>query len=395
MNSKIYILVLLLCYSINTLAQFTLRIEIAVTPSAHKNDGVFVAGNFNKWNPGDSAYHFFYENNKLVLEIKNLQANTYQFKFTRGNWKKVESTSKGIDVANKQVQLSADTTLQYEIAGWKDDYRIEQKHTTTANVHILDTAFFMPQLSRTRRIWIYLPQGYKETKKHYPVMYLQDGQALFDEITSAYGDEWGVDECLDSLIAKGKAACIVVGIDNSSTTRMNEYNPYGFTWKDSTNSRYFAPEGDQYIEFLTQTLKPFIDKKYRTLPAKENTIIAGSSMGGLIAYYAALKYPGVFGKAGIFSPSFWTAPQIKLFTDSAGNNVSGKFFFYAGEKESESMVTDMNEVAEKLGSISDAMIYSVIDAEGKHNEKAWRKWFAEFYVWMMADGYNNVIKLTD
>jgi metallo-beta-lactamase class B len=393
MNSKIYILVLLLFSSVYSFAQFTLRIEIITTPSAHKEDGVFVAGSFNKWNPGENAYHFFNENNKLVLEIKNLPANTYQFKFTRGDWQKVECTNQGIDVANKQVQLSSDTTVQYEIAAWKDDYTIAKKHTATANVHILDTAFFIPQLNRTRRIWIYLPAEYNVTKKHYPVMYLQDGQNLFDGVTSAFGEEWGVDECLDSLIAKGKPGCIVVGIDNSTTSRMSEYNPYEFTLRDSINTKTFTAEGDQYIEFLTQTLKPFIDKKYRTLAAKENTIIAGSSMGGLIAYYAALKYPGVFGKAGVFSPAFWTAPAIKQLTDSIGSNISGKFFFYCGENESAVMVDDMNEAAEKLGSNSDAMIYTVIDGEGKHNEKAWRKWFAEFYVWMMADGYNNVIKL--
>ena len=258
---------------------------------------------------------------------------------------------------------------------------------------MLDTAFFIPQLNTSRRICIYLPQGYNETKKHYPVMYLQDGQNLFDEATSAFGDEWGVDECLDSLIAKGKPACIVVGIDNGGTTRMSEYNPYEFIWKDSLQSKTFLPQGNEYLSFLTQILKPFIDKKYRTLSGKENTIIAGSSMGGLISYYAALKYPDVFGKAGVFSPAFWTAPQIKPLTDAVSSKLNSKFFFYIGEKEGDKFVNDMKEVAEKLGTNSNTMIYSVIDEEGKHNEKNWRQWFAEFYLWMMADGYNNVIKL--
>jgi len=279
------------------------------------------------------------------------------------------------------------------LEGWIDDYL--QPHTASNNVHILDTAFFIPQLNRTRKIWIYLPQDYDHSKKHYPVMYLQDGQTLFDKVTSAYGDEWGVDECLDSLIAKGKTASIVVGIDNGGETRMSEYNPYEFTWKDSTRSRTFLPEGNDYLLFLTQTLKPFIDKHYRTLPSRENTIIAGASMGGLIAYYAVLKYPAVYGKAGVFSPAFWTAPAIEAFTDSAGKKVDSKFFFYIGGKEGGRFIADMNEVAEKLGENSNSMIYTVVDAEGAHNENAWRKWFAEFYVWMMADGYNNVIKLEE
>ncbi|MGF2412276.1 alpha/beta hydrolase-fold protein [Ferruginibacter sp.] len=393
MRSKIYILLLLLCIAFNAAAQFTLQIEITATPSAHKQDGVFVAGSFNKWNPGDSMYRFHNENGKLVAIIKGLAADTYRFKFTRGSWQKVQSTNTGKDVDNQLLQLSADTTVSYTIDGWLDDYALPQKHQASTNVHVLDTAFFIPQLNRIRRIWIYLPHGYNQTKKHYPVMYLQDGQNLFDEVTSAYGEEWGVDECLDSIIAKGKQGCIVVGIDNGADTRMSEYNPYEFTWKDSTQSKTFLPEGNAYLDFLTQTLKPFIDKKYRTLTAKENTIIAGASMGGLIAYYAALKYPEVYGKAGVFSPAFWTAPEIKQLTDSVGKKVSSKFFFYCGGKESENMVEDMNEVAEKLGGNSHAMIYTAIDTEGRHDEKAWRKWFADFYVWMMADGYNNVIKL--
>jgi predicted alpha/beta superfamily hydrolase len=291
------------------------------------------------------------------------------------------------------VQLFSDTTISYAVAGWLDDYAVPKKHTATSNVNVLDTAFFIPQLGKTRRIWIYLPQGYGDSKKHYPVMYMQDGQSLFDKFTSTFGDEWGIDECMDSLIAKGKPACIIVGIDNGGEARMNEYNPYEFTWRDSATAKIFLPQGNEYINFLAQTLKPFIDKKYRTLPTKENTIIAGASMGGLIAYYAALKYPEVFGKAGIFSPAFWTAPEIKALTDSVTKKVSGKFFFYIGGKEAGVYVTDMNGVAERLGSNSNTMIYTVIDADGKHEEKAWGKWFAEFYTWMMADGYNNVINL--
>jgi predicted alpha/beta superfamily hydrolase len=395
MRSKIYIFILLLCLSLNSFAQFTLRIEITATPAAHKEEGVFAAGTFNSWQPGDSNYLFKKENNLLVLQIKNLAAKNYQFKFTRHIWQKVESTSAGNDVENKIINLFTDTVIQYKIDGWKDDFATIKKHTASLNVHILDTAFFIPQLNTHRRIQLYLPPGYKTSNKQYPVLYMHDGQNLFDEATTAFGEEWGVDECLDSLIKKGKPACIVVGIDNGAATRMNEYNPYEFIYEDSTTSKTFAPQGNQYLSFIKQTLKPFIDKKYRTLSDKENTIIAGSSMGGLISYYAVLKYPDVFGKAGVFSPAFWAAPAIKTLTDSVTKKLDNKFFFYMGEKEGRTYIYDMKEVAEKLGTNSNVMIYSVIDTQGKHNEKAWRKWFAEFYNWMMADGYNNVIKLEE
>ncbi|MGC4102806.1 alpha/beta hydrolase [Ferruginibacter sp.] len=393
MNNKVYILFFLLVFSVSSFAQYTLRIEIVATPSAHKEEGVFAAGNFNNWNPGDEHYSFSRTGDKLVLEIKTLAAKKYAFKFTRGDWKRTEATAAGKDVANREIELSSDTTITATVDGWKDDHATIEYHTASANVHVMDSAFFIPQLHKNRRIWVYLPPGYNAGKKHYPVMYLQDGQNLFDESYSAFGSEWGVDECIDSLVAKGKQGCIIVGIDNGGSSRMNEYNPYEFTLKDSSRSTTFAPQGNDYLDFITETLKPYIDKHYRTLSSKENTIIAGSSMGGLIAYYAALKYPDVFGKAGIFSPAFWTAPAIEALTDSATRKVDSKFFFYIGGKEGDRYVTDMNEVAEKLGAASNAMIYTLVDPEGKHYEAAWRKWFAEFYVWMMADGYNNVIKL--
>ena len=294
----------------------------------------------------------------------------------------------GADVANHAVKLIGDTTISYSIAGWADDFAALSKvHTASPNVQVLDTAFEIPQLYRHRRIWIYLPPSYRKSKKRYPVMYMQDGQNIFDEYTSAYG-EWGVDECLDSLIAKGRSSCIVVGIENGSETRMNEYNPYEFTWKDSVTSRTFLPEGDEYLAFISNTLKPFVDKHYRTLPSRENTIIAGSFMGGLISYYALLKYPKVFGNAGIFSPAFWTASGIDNLTDSVGGKLDAKVFFYMGDAEGKEDVEKMNGIIEKIGKNSSALITSVIDPEGKHNEQAWRKWFAEFYKWIMADGFN-------
>ena len=115
-------------------------------------------------------------------------------------------------------------------------------------------------------------------------------------------------------------------------------------------------------------------------------------MGALVSYYAMLKQPDVFGKAGIFSPTFWAAPGIKFLTDSVASKISGKFFFYIGGREGKSFVSNMQEIQELLGEKSSAQIYSVVDAKGKHNEKAWRKWFPEFYNWIMADGFNYIIK---
>ncbi len=270
----------------------------------------------------------------------------------------------------------------------QDNNSILIKHSTASiNVKIIDTAFYIPQLNRYRRVWIYLPKGYSSTQKKYPVLYLQDGQNVFDKATS-FIDEWGVDECLDTLFEKGTATSIVVAIDNGSQYRMTEYNPYN-------NTEFGNREGDKYLDFLVNTLKPFVDNSYRTLPTKENTAIAGSSMGGLISYYAAIKYSNVFGKAGIFSPSFWIAPQLQNFTDSLSSKITSKFFFSMGSEEGQKYIDDMQTIAERLGANSKTMIYSVITEGEKHNEKNWRSQFADFYKWIMADGYNYVIKVQE
>jgi len=368
-------------------AQYNVVFKLGKYPLQHPNDSIFIAGNFNEWNPRNSSFSLSPAQESGFEIVVQLQAGNYEYKCTRGSWKKVESLDNGKDIENHFFKISSDTTIVINITAWKDDFTAAaRKHTASKQVHVIDTAFLIPQLNRTRRIWIYLPEGYAKVKKRYPVLYMQDGQNLFDAATSAYG-EWGVDECLDSLIKAGKQACIVVGIDNGPQ-RLNEYNPYEFR-------NFGAGEADQYLSFLVETLKPFIDKNYRTLSNNDNTIIAGSSMGALVSYYAMLQRPDVFGKAGIFSPAFWTAPAIKLLTDSLASKVDSKFFFYIGEKEGDAFVKNMEEVQELLGEKSSAMIYSVVDPMGRHNEKAWRKWFPEFYIWMMANGYNTVIKVKD
>jgi predicted alpha/beta superfamily hydrolase len=382
-----------LCFAISLLsfiageAQYRVVFSLGKYPVKHNNDTAFLAGNFNNWNAANNDFRFLLTNENSFELILNLPAGKYAYKCTRGNWAKVECAADGKDVNDHSFQISNDTTIEINIEAWKDDFVVSGKqHTASKQVHIVDTAFFIPQLNRNRRIWIYLPPEYENSHKQYPVLYMHDGQNIFDEYTAGFS-EWGIDECLDSLIHAGKPGCIVVGIDNGSK-RMNEYNPFAF-------GNFGEGEGDKYLDFIVQTLKPFIDRQYRTLPSKENTIIAGSSMGGLISYYAMIKQPQVFGKAGIFSPAFWTAPAMKLLTDSLGVKLGGKFFFYMGGQEGRTYINDMEAIQESLGEKSAAQIYSIIDDDGMHNEAAWRKWFPEFYCFIIAEGFNNVIKVEE
>jgi predicted alpha/beta superfamily hydrolase len=268
--------------------------------------------------------------------------------------------------------------ISLDIEEWVDRFPAKPKVSTASkNVCIIDTAFLIPQLKRTRRVWIYLPADYCDgTNRKYPVLYMHDGQNVFDDAT-AYSGEWGVDEFLDSTKLP---ACIVVAVDHGGEKRMNEYNPYD-------NKRFGKGEGDKYVDFLVKTLKPFIDRKYNTLKDKQHTFIAGSSMGGLISLYAVLKYPKVFGGAGVFSPALSVAGE-KIYDDikAKGKKVNSPVYFYAGKLEDEAMVVNMLKAFELMDTVSKSEMTTVIRDEGRHNETTWRVEFPLFYKWIMG-GY--------
>ena len=219
-----------------------------------------------------------------------------------------------------------------------------------------------------------MPDNYASSGKKYPVLYMHDGQNVFDD-ASSYSGEWGIDEALDSLAA-GCREIIVVAIDNGGDKRMNEYSPYDM-------ERFGKGEGDAYAEFLVKTLMPYINKHYPASRKRKDQFIAGSSMGGLISLYTVLKYPRSFGAAGIFSPAFWVAPGIEKAVKDKGKKVRTRLYFHAGMLEGEQMVPDMLSIFESMNAVSRAEMTSVIRAEGRHHESAWRKEFPMFYCWMI------------
>ena len=207
-------------------AQYTVRLVMNAVATRQQDD-IYVAGNFNNWNPKDENYKLKpFAGSRKSIVIKDLAAGTYAFKFTRGGFDKVECAADGRDISDRILEVNSDLTRDITIAGWKDDYPERPKpYTASPQVHILDTAFTIPQLNRKRRIWVYLPKGYAASAKTYPVLYMEDGQNLFNEQTAAFG-EWGVDECLDSLQSQLNKECIVIGIDHGGDKRTTEYNPY-------------------------------------------------------------------------------------------------------------------------------------------------------------------------
>jgi len=335
---------------------------------------LFLAGDFNNWNPGDTASELVKNNDGSYQLLKVLPKGIYNFKITRGNWQTVECTALGKAIENRNFTLLHDTTINLNIAGWQDNFKPEEKkHTASAQVHIINEKFDMPQLGRQRRVWIYLPADYESSKRKYPVIYMHDGQNLFDEFTSGYG-EWGIDEIMDKLPAKDQ--CIIVGIDHGGEYRITEYDPY--------DSKYGKGRGDDYVDFLVKTLKPYVDQHYRTEADVRHTSIAGSSMGGLISMYAILKYPDVFGNAGIFSPAFWIAPDIYSYAQQQTMGKKARIYFVCGDAEGPGVVENMKKMAAimKAKGISEKNSPEVIVKGAQHNEKQWNGDFLGFYEWL-------------
>jgi predicted alpha/beta superfamily hydrolase len=230
-----------------------------------------------------------------------------------------------------------------------------------------------PQLDTVKTIWVYLPKDYKNSENYYPVIYMHDAQNLFDKET-AYAGEWKVDEYLDGLSTNES---IIIGIEHGNEKRIDELTPY-------KHEIYGGGKGDTYIKFIKNTLKPHIDSSYRTFPDPKNTILFGSSLGGLISLYGVLNYPDTFGKAGIFSPALWINPEIYNLVESATISISTRFYFLAGTEESESMIPDLNRMISllKTKGVPDEHIKSRSIEGGQHNEAFWSQHFGEAYQWL-------------
>ncbi|RIE02368.1 alpha/beta hydrolase [Cohnella faecalis] len=212
--------------------------------------------------------------------------------------------------------------------------------------------FFSAKLSNKRDLRIYLPPGYSDyTNRRYPVLYMHDGQGLFDPGSFSQAS-WLVHETADRLIAEGRLEeIIIVGIDNKGDERLHE-----FTFPlDATGGIPGAPDaecrGTLYERFIIDELKPFIDRSFRTLPDRSHTGMMGSSLGGLVTYHIGFRNPAVFSKLGIVSPHFVRLDLNSLeefpFYRSYGFN-DLKLWIDIGEIEAHILTRHVREVVDEL-----------------------------------------------
>ena len=367
-------------------AQVTFVVE-SLPANTPAQDNLYIAGDFSAWDPGSVQFVMHKnEQGKWSITLPAQSAGTViNYKFTRGTWATVEKGAAGEEIGNRSYTFGSTGQVSITIYNWAD-LGSSSTSTAAANVKIMSSNFDMPQLNRTRKIWIYLPPAYETSGIAYPVLYMHDGQNLFDNQTSFAG-EWKVDEALNSLASQGEKVPIVIGIENGGNYRIGEYTPW-------FNPDYGGGDGEKYMQFIVETLKPYVDQHYRTLPDRENTGIMGSSLGGLISHFGALKYQSVFGKAGIFSPSYWFSDSVWKFTHDAGKQNDMRIYQLCGTDESSEIdvpadVYRMNDSLVKLGFAQENISNKVV-AGGQHNEKLWSEAFSEAYQWLFNDYITSV-----
>jgi predicted alpha/beta superfamily hydrolase len=236
-------------------------------------------------------------------------------------------------------------------------------HTVVGDLQVLG-GVYSPQLDNRRDVITYLPPSYGTGTRRYPVIYMHDGQNLFDEATS-FAEEWNVDTTMNALSQVGLEA-IVVGVFNTEG-RLDEYSPF-----EDAEGRGGA--GDRYLDFLVDTLKPRIDHDFRTRPGRDHTIVVGSSMGGLISLYAFFRRPDVFGNAGVMSPSLWFAERSIFPFVEAAPHTPGKVYLDVGTLEGKDTVADVRHLRELLLGKGYRRHRDLVYVEAKgagHSEAAW------------------------
>lgn len=243
----------------------------------------------------------------------------------------------------------------------------------------------------TRFLRVWLPPGYDDSEnsdRRYPVLYLNDGQNLFESSTSFTGVEWQVDETAERLIREEQIPpMIIVGIDNAGKDRLREYVPYR-----SLSPRMLRVQGGRYPDFLLKEVMPFVAQNYRIAVGPQNTGMGGSSLGALIALYTAAMHPGWFGRLLVESPSLWVSNRQAIRDARRVRQWPERIFLATGTAEAghqdrdRSMVDDVRELAAILGraGFDDHRLKLAVEDGATHHESAWARRFPEALSFLFA-----------
>lgn len=378
---SLFVTLFITFFSLSLYSQRVIAID-EIPANTPRDATIYLAATITNWDTGDDGFTFTEVEGVFMFDIPQSAPNAFQGKITRGSWGSVEGNQAGGNISDRTFNFTTSDTLFIQVLSWEDLAGGSTPSDLPPNVITISNDFFIPQLDRNRRVRLCLPLDYDATSHDYPVLYMHDGQNLFSAAESFAG-EWKVDEALAYFEENGYSSSsgypgvIVVAIDNGGSYRFPEYTPW-------VNPAYDSGEGEEYMEFIVNTLKPYVDENYRTLTDRENTGIMGSSLGGLISHYGAMKYQNVFSKVGVFSPSFWFTDDIYDFTYEQGHQEAMKFYFLAGGQESETLeqkVTNMMDTMVAAGFDGSEIMYKYV-ANGAHSEWFWAQEFPDAFQWL-------------
>ena len=356
-----------------------IQFSVSVPKETPADQTLFISGDnsdLGSWDAAGVPLHR-QADGTYAATISLLTGIPYKFKITRGTWGTVERGAGGAEIADHSFVADPNTPVTVQVQTWVDGGKSVPGIVTLTGNFRLHKKFESKLLGNFRTIIVYLPPGYDASPdQRYPVLYMQDGQNLFDASTAFAGIEWQVDENAQNLITSGKISpVIIVGIYNTPD-RTAEYTPFDQT-----------PSGEPgkaalYGRFIVEELKPMIDATYRTQPGRESTAIAGASLGGMAALAVAHDHPDVFGAVAVLDPWLRDSQHSLLDFWKDDSWMKGMRFYadmgtdggvlYPGSTE----VQDLNQLAARFaaaGLVKGKDYTSAVVDGAQHNELAWQK----------------------
>jgi predicted alpha/beta superfamily hydrolase len=366
----------------------TVTFEVTVPPETPADQTLYLSGDapeMGNWDAAGVPMHRDADG-KYRATVDLLSGIEHKFKVTRGTWGTVERGAGGAEIPDHTFTAEANGIVTSTVLTWVDGGKSIPGRITLTGIFRLHKKFESKLLGNSRTIIVYLPPDYETAKdRRYPVLYMQDGQNLFDSSTAFAGIEWQVDESAQKLITDGKIQpVIIVGIYNAPT-RTAEFTPFDKTPAGDTG------QGKLYGRFVVEEVKPMIDQTYRTMPDRQHTAVAGSSMGGLITLAIAHDHADVFSGVAVLDP--WLRDQQHSLLDTWKDDawMKGMRFYvdmgtnggalYPGTTE----IQDMNQLTQMFDSAGlkkgTDYVANVIDG-AEHNETAWQKRVPDFLIFL-------------
>ena len=369
---------------------------VTVPSDTPADTAVYLAGSLpavGGWK-ADGVKLEFQDDGTYVAAVTLDAGATLEFKFTRGTWQTVEQSVDAGNLVNRSITIGTNPTrIDATVARWASADATTQRASSVVGIlalHDLESA----ALSAKRTVRVWLPPGYDANAgTKYGVLYMHDGQNCFDRTTSAFGNEWKIDETLTELIeANVIRPIIVVGIDNGGMKRISELT---FAADSKKDGGYGGGRGDSYAQFLLEEVRPFIEKTYRVNTSKDHTFIGGSSLGGLASLEIARRYPNEFAGVIAMSPSLWWNDKslTKAIEQDAGGLMSTRIWLDMGTCET----GDANATERNAAYVEDTKRFARalttrgvehrvdIAEDAQHNEAAWAERFPDAIRYLLGD----------